>query len=422
MSKQTELNFTGKCCCHCGLVPERLTEVNEKLWCPSCLQTFFSKCSHCHNFKPMGERKSIRDTGGYGKVVCGLCFVDYYNQCEHCNYGSKKSDIRQWEGHSYCSHCYDNMFVCVSCQRRQFHEQSADAGICRGCFEEERRIINPQHDAKIKLDFQGEGPHFYGIELEVECDEKINRRPQFAKQILKLFDGFVMAKHDGSIVDRNGKNIGFEIVTVPASREIQYDKWNHFFDNLPKGLRSYDTKTCGLHVHASRNPLSQLTIAKILLFMNRKENIPFITTIAGRSANRYCQIKDKVFKDARYGTMDRYEALNLVNKGTIEFRIFRGTLKRESLFKSLEFCDALIYFCKECSYSIRDCQKVDKFLEYVKLRKKDYIHLWAFICARWLRQENDLTRKMGFPLPDKPAEVESYNNEPNPELRNDGNI
>jgi hypothetical protein len=42
--------------------------------------------------------------------------------------------------------------------------------------------------------------------------------------------------------------------------------------------------------------------------------------------------------------------------------------------------------------------------------------LWAFLVARWYGIENDLTKKMGFPLPDKPSEVETYNNEPNPEV------
>jgi len=269
------------------------------------------------------------------------------------------------------------------------------------------------------LKFQGKGPYFYGIELEVEVDEKLDRRTVYAKNILKLMGDFIIVKHDGSIKDLNtGKVIGFEIVTVPASEEAQKEKWNLFFDNLPKGLRSYDTKTCGLHIHCSRQPLTQLTIAKMLLFVNSKENAPFITTIAGRPPNQFCKIQDKCYQDAspKY-PKDRYEALNLYNRDTVEFRIFRGTLKRESMFKSLEFCAALIQFCERGNHSIKDCRQVDKFLEYVKLHKKDYLHLWAFICARWFREESKLTQMMGFPLPDKPAEIEVYNNEPNTEIR-----
>jgi len=158
----------------------------------------------------------------------------------------------------------------------------------------------------------------------------------------------------------------------------------------------------------------------MLLFVNTQENIRFVTTIAGRPPNTYCQIKEKTYKSADPRQMqDRYEALNLANKATVEFRIFRGTLKRESLFKSLEFCDALIHFCKDCSVNVSDTRRVDKFIEYVKLNSKEWPHLWAFICARWLGIENKLTKQYGFPLAPSPAEVETYNNEPNPERRAD---
>ena len=425
MSEQRELIFMGKVCSHCGKESAKMTEVQGKLLCDYCLNSLYFYCSKCKVYKPKNSRRSIRDSGGYGKVVCITCFEDFFTPCEHCGYGCKKADGRRWDNHNYCNNCYDNMFVCSSCNQRLFKENHYDAGLCRHCWEDERKAINQDHLAKAPLDFQGKGPNFYGIELEVETDERLDRRTVYAKKILKLFGRFVIIKHDGSIVDKNGRNVGFEIVTVPASQEVQKEKWNDFFNNLPKGMRSYDTSTCGLHIHCSRKPLTPLTIAKMLLFMNSRDNLPFIKVIAGRDANKYCKIQDKTYKDASPRLPhDRYEALNLANAATVEFRIFRGTLKRESLFKSLEFCAALVQFCSFGSnyYSIKDCRKVDKFLEYVKLHKKDYLHLWAFICARWFSEESKLTQIMGFPLPDKPAEVEEYNHEPNPEIRNNVEI
>lgn len=415
MSEQTEMNFVGKCCVTCGRSPGVLTEVDGKLLCRTCLVKTYYLCSCCKKWKPLTERYNIWDTGGYGKTICKSCFDLSYSQCDHCGYGHKKSEIRIHQDKSFCRHCYESMFVCIGCHQRLFREYYYDAGLCHHCYEEERNIINPNHDAKVPMEFKGKGPHFYGIELEVAVDENLERKSSYAKKVLNLFKGFVITKHDGSIIDRSGKVNGFEIATIPASREFHFTKWNYFFDNLPKGMKSYDTPNCGLHIHCSRQPLSQLTIAKMLLFVNSRENVKFITIIAGRNANRFCKIQDKVPGDYRRAR-DRYEALNLTNKGTVEFRIFRGTLKRESLFKSLEFCDALLHFCKENCCSISDSRRVDKFLEYVKLHKKEYIHLWAFLTARWFCVENDLTKKMGFPLPDKPAEVESYNNEPNPEV------
>ena len=419
MSEQKELIFTGKSCSNCGKEMPNMVEIGNKLFCNNCLHHLFFCCSKCLKCKNKLEKHTVRESGGYGKNVCDSCFGDFYVSCDHCGYGSKKSNICFLNGNKYCDVCYNRMFVCVSCNQRCFIEQQYEIGICHKCWEDERKAINPDHLAKAPLEFQGKGPYFYGIELEVEVNEQLDRRATYAKRILKLFDRFVIIKHDGSIKDKNGRIVGFEIVTVPASEEVQKQKWGQFFDNLPKGLRSFDTSTCGLHIHCSRKPLSPLTIAKMLLFVNDNQNISFITAIAGRHANQFCKIQDKKYKDAWIMSSEyRYEALNLSNKATVEFRIFRGTLKRESLFKSLEFCAALIQFCSGGNYSIKDCRQVDKFLEYVKLHKKDYLHLWAFICARWLKEENKLTKIMGFPLPDKPAEIEEHNNEPNLEIRN----
>ena len=413
---ETDILFAGKCCSLCGKEDVKVTEVDKNFWCNSCLFKKYFRCNDCHSYKLRKLRRSVRSSGGYAKIVCPQCFDERYVTCQHCGHGTTISKTHKYENITYCRSCYTSMFECVVCRKRCFPEQFCPGGICRQCYEDERRAINPDHAARAPMDFQGKGPHYYGIELEVEVDERIERRATIAKKILGIFGGFVITKHDGSLTDGNGRNIGFEIVTVPASKEVQVEKWNLFFDNLPKGLRSYDTKTCGLHIHCSRKPLSMLTIAKMLLFVNNPENTKFIQTIAGRSANRYCQVHKKSLRDVRR-PHDRYEALNLINKSTVEFRIFRGTLKRESLFKSLEFCDALTHYCMECFCNFSDSKRVDKFLEYVKLHKKEYLHLWAFLTARWYKIENDLTKKMGFPLPENPAEMESYNNEPNPEIR-----
>ena len=42
----------------------------------------------------------------------------------------------------------------------------------------------------------------------------------------------------------------------------------------------------------------------------------------------------------------RYQAVNLQNTNTVEFRVFRGTTNRVTLLASIEFVDALIMYCK----------------------------------------------------------------------------
>ncbi len=43
---------------------------------------------------------------------------------------------------------------------------------------------------------------------------------------------------------------------------------------------------------------------------------------------------------------NRYRAINLCNCRTVEFRIFRGTLKRDTIIASIQWVDTLIGYCR----------------------------------------------------------------------------
>ena len=110
-----------------------------------------------------------------------------------------------------------------------------------------------------------------------------------------------------------------------------------------------------------------------------------------------------LYQAKKYGTVnkelsrnDRYEAVNLVNRDTIEFRIFKGTLSRPHLFKAIEFCDSVIQFCMTAQNSIIYCRDWKNYVDYVGLRSKDYPHLYAFLCAKFKKTETKLTKKYGF--------------------------
>jgi len=140
----------------------------------------------------------------------------------------------------------------------------------------------------------------------------------------------------------------------------------------------------------------------MLVFVNDANNKGFIECIAGRTANNYCKIQKKKHGDAQrpgHQHEDRHEAINLMNPHTIEFRIFKGTLKRQSFFKALEFCDALIHFCLLGQNSIKHCRSVKNFIQYVDENKKTYPHLWAFICVKFKSSDEESKKwinKYGF--------------------------
>jgi hypothetical protein len=131
------------------------------------------------------------------------------------------------------------------------------------------------------------------------------------------------------------------------------------------GYRSHQTSTCGLHIHVSREAFGETddeqdrAIARILYFVERHwEELLKFSRRTPRQLERWA---------ARYGYKDRpkeildyakkgygagrYTCVNLQNDATIEFRIFRGTLKLNTFIATLQLidriCDVAIFMSDE---------------------------------------------------------------------------
>lgn len=159
-------------------------------------------------------------------------------------------------------------------------------------------------------------------------------------------------ERDGSI------GTGFEIVTQPAGLDVHKEKFALFLQNseLKRGLRSHEGGNCGFHVHVGREYVTQSQIYRIQSFINDVRNEALIRSIARRYESGYCKYKPVMAKFTPHGknTGDRYEALNVNNSETIEFRIFRGSLRYESVAAALEFVNAVLTFCTPGVTSIMD--------------------------------------------------------------------
>lgn len=236
----------------------------------------------------------------------------------------------------------------------------------------EPEVIASYHSSKREQrvqpdDWTRQHSRYLGVELEVEVQESRNRG-DCAKSLNDVInDGEVGRKvffeSDGSL------NNGFEIITQPISLPAHRELWKWLQNkSLVKGLKSHQTTTCGLHVHVSRSSLSALQIGKIVAFVNAPENESLMTAIArryGQAATGYCRIKDKSKIGKAHKSEDRYEAVNVTPRNTIEFRIFKGSLKYESVISAVEFTNAMVEFTKPYSgYGCND-MKSDCFLEFI---------------------------------------------------------
>ena len=197
----------------------------------------------------------------------------------------------------------------------------------------------------------------YGVELEVEEGD--------AESVHEALNGEGILKEDGSLND------GFEIVTRPAPmagtiatilRAAEAAKGS--------GSQSFNTNTCGFHVHIARKGLSDLRIGKLLAFVQSSDCKRDLEKVAQRSSSRWAAMGSDLKVTEK--PSDRYTALNLQNEHTIELRIFKGTLHKESLIAYLTFTEALVEWSRDVS--LADCYRWDSLTSWLKSQKAKKYH------------------------------------------------
>ena len=124
--------------------------------------------------------------------------------------------------------------------------------------------------------------------------------------------------------------------------------------------RSHQTSTCGLHFHVNRSAFSDIQeeqdeiLSRILYFVEHHWNeLLKFSRRSEYSMNRwaarygYESTPKKLMDKAKKGSIGRYAAVNLCNAHTIEFRMFRGTLKYNTFLATIQLvnriCDVAMY-------------------------------------------------------------------------------
>ena len=267
------------------------------------------------------------------------------------------NDCDEWDFADAMDACYDGDYmVCESCRDDNYSYSDYRGTYVlyddyddneEGGNEDGSGAMDYQHRVEDDLGFLSL-PHekhskdtiYYGVELEVErrkdCPYDI---PHHIMD--NVLTGFAQCKSDGSLDN------GFEITTAPATFGKHKKEWEHFFKDQKcmSKLKGWGTDTAGLHVHISRSALSPSEIGKILVFINDDTNSKFINGIAGRNSGQWAKKSPKKISDFAQHT-EKYEAVNLSHRATIELRIFKSNISRHGFYRVLEFTDALVHFAK----------------------------------------------------------------------------
>lgn len=352
-------------CAECGAVIdcescESYINVDGEAVCRDCAESH-PHCDCCECVITSGNVVEI-DCGR--EYVCESCAEGYYYRCDDC--GEYVSARRLWIDRSItiCGFCSDNYCICDDCDEvihADYAHYIAGNYYCDDCAPSHRSII---HDYNYKPtpifygDLSDTVKGYYGPELEIDDGDD---KQEAARWIQEAGGDCIYLKHDGSL-----SSDGIEIVGHPAT--LEYHMKSFPWDNIISAARDYgytshDAGTCGLHIHASRSLFGStrteqdLNIAKIILLIDfwwEQYIVPF-------SRRNYNQLNDWAKKPNAYilpgdteyvatakakqsGEGDRYKAVNLKNTHTVEFRFFRGTLRRDTIIASIQFIDTLIKY------------------------------------------------------------------------------
>jgi len=305
--------------------------------------------------------------------------LDNFFYCEQCDSYELRDESYTYNDNRYCETCYDN---CVGhCEDCDDHYWTDDGHHC------DDGLSNLIHDYSYRprTHFFGDGKYHFGFELEVESNH--DSRREGAEYVVNNLGNHAYLKQDGSL------NNGFEIVTHPHTLE-EYQKkfnWGCISGLGERGYRSWNTRTCGLHVHVSRTAFGNVTKRSEILKAQSHElrfikliydNQRQIERIAGRSSS-YAKFNDKgnLANRVKYGTQDdRYEAVNSQNQETLEIRVFKGSLKPARVLSAIELVHASVEYTRDLKVSgSNNALKWIHFVRYVADNSTTYPNLVSTI-------------------------------------------
>lgn len=410
-------------CSHCGgnIVLDSITRwatIDGNCVCSQCLSDLYQYCSECDTWHP-NDVPFVKIN--LTKSICESCLTEKYQLCDHCGIYHRKRHVIAIGSKNLCENCYDTLYPrCYFCGGRSLGEVFQKIGerhCCSTCYERERTGLYGATGADMTRNSPPEGvanysykptpimypnldyddPIYFGIELEADRDsgDFAVSTDAAANKVNELL-GYSYVKHDGSLRE------GLEIVTHPAKLSYHLQEKREAWIEVMRYLReagfvSHTGGYCGLHVHISSRPIeaaSEDGIDKILYLWSKhwKQLVRFSRRSTKRledwsrkcnvdipdavDENRAASIAKKAKGDLL--SSGRYQAVNLQNSHTIEFRMLRGTLIPETFFASLQLIDRIVKV--SMSHSLKELRK----MTWEELTMTDYPELTRYLESRKL--------------------------------------
>ena len=394
---------------------EVLTETKNGWVCSDCLSNYV-QCDHCGAWVPEDETRTVHDECRYWssratETWCESCVNHYGHQCAAC--GDYFTESLTWvDSHGR----YANEYLCTDCMSNHdirtcsrcghtgddvYYSDRCNEDICDKCMS---NCVIQAYGKTDFLKFIGEKDELHmGIELEIDGG---GNNDTHAKSIMEALGGsqYCECKEDGSLDD------GFEIASAPATLKAHMNVLNWkvaMRKALSLGYTSHNRGTCGLHIHIDRDyfehdkrrELDHFEFVKYIdeyedkiamLFAN---NVEWIKRFSRRTDYGYCEVTEAASRkttpkeaktksvNARPDKQDKYSAINYdTGINTIEFRIFRGTLKYDTFMATLQFVQMFCDYVRYLDFEFLACINEKSFL--ARARDKGYEEFITYMARR----------------------------------------
>lgn len=391
-------------CEDCGdyVLEDDSTPLGWKIVCNSCRDEGYFLCDRCGEWSHIDFSYPVVGRGQGGVEVryhyyCEECASEHTFMCARCeeryddSFEYQYVEVGDFRDCYLCDSCCNDLDV-VECDEcgcvvaRPNYDDSTGRSLCDDCYnslDDEEDYSDPPptltgyHKTQY-LRWLGEPDELHlGVELEID---KGGQSEENIRQISdKLGEGYAEYKRDGSLYD------GFEIASSPATlwAHVNTIGWKEAMATaVALGYRSHNTTTCGLHVHVDRGyfklPRDTYEEKVAMLFGNNHE---WLKRFSRRSDFGYCRVTHEASKkttpeqakqkgsNAKPEKCERYLAINYkTGINTIEFRLFKGTLKYPTFIATLQCVQMFCDFVKSLELEELAAIDMDSFVQNAKDR------------------------------------------------------
>ena len=338
-----------------------------------------------------------------------------YVFCEDCGSQVLEDDVFVRDFDNLCEPCHDER-----CSRDSYEDEDQSEHINDHDYKPTPLFYNDNGKRSREPALVNTFPKPYvGIEIEVESTRS-SSLGEYAEMVANNCNGLVYNKSDGSI------NHGFEMVTHPMTLGYAQNHldglWTSFASLRKAGFRAWQTSTCGLHIHISRNSfLDDKHQQKFLYFIYGPAKDK-IKKFAGRDSHwskfdkdAFCSSRNdygndqgelpslmEVVKGRRKDGItvspqasERYLAVNRNNRHTLELRFFRPSLRPDTVLACIEFTYCLWAYTEQVTANQALKQNAltdfEQFAIYARKHRATYPKLVAHLAYRGVSADPDVS-------------------------------